>query len=142
MTEAEKIAAAIERHEAGVAAAGSDLAYVIAQAALTVERIVDDDTGETFDTEVSADELSLLGGIIVDAYPVALIEGRYVCPVMKLVGSTIGMGDFVLAAKLGAAVVRDPDGGDLDGRRHQCSIRRACCTAVDGGHLDGSPVGR
>jgi hypothetical protein len=27
---------------------------------------------------------------------------------MKLVGSTIGMGDFVLAAKLGAAVVVFP----------------------------------
>ena len=104
MTEAEKIAAAIERHEAGVAAAGSDLAYVIAQAALTVERVVDDDTGEMFDVEVSADELRMTGGVVVDAYPVVLIEGRYVCPVMKLTGSTIDMGATVVAVKLGAAV--------------------------------------
>ena len=110
MTEAEKIAAAIARRAAGIAAAGSKAAWVAGLLSATVERVVDDDTGITVDAEVSSDAPEVAGGVVKAVSPqvVVRVKGRYVCPVGKASGSPITVGGRVLAVRLGAAVVVFP----------------------------------
>ena len=110
MTEAEKIAAAIARRAAGIAAAGSKAAWIAGLLSAAVERVVDDDTGVTVDAEVSADDLRVAGGVVVETTPqvVVRVKGRYVCPVGKASGSTITVGVRVLVVQIAGAVVVIP----------------------------------
>jgi hypothetical protein len=110
MTEAEKIAAAIARRAAGIAAAGSKAAWIAELLAATVERVVDDDTGTTVDVEVSSDAPEVAGGVVKAISPqvVVSVRGRFVCPVAKASGSAVVVGLPVLAVRLGAAVVVFP----------------------------------
>jgi len=110
MTEAEKIAAAIARRAAGIAAAGSKAAWIAELLAATVERVVDDDTGTAVDVEVSSDAPEVAGGVVKAISPqvVVSVRGRFVCPVAKASGSAVVVGLPVLAVRLGAAVVVFP----------------------------------
>lgn len=110
MTEAEKIAAAVARRAAGIAAAGSKAAWIAELLSATVERVVDDDTGTAVDVEVSSDEPEVAGGVVKAISPqvVVSVRGRFVCPVAKASGSAVVVGLPVLAVRLGAAVVVFP----------------------------------
>jgi len=110
MTEAEKIAAAVARRAAGIAAAGSKAAWIAGLLSATVERVVGDDTGTTVDAEVSADAPEVAGGVVKAISPqvVVSVRGRFVCPVAKASGSAVVVGLPVLAVRLGAAVVVFP----------------------------------